>query len=514
MRERGRGQPVLSVRGVWKVYPGGVVANRDVSLDVYRGEVVALLGENGAGKTTLVSMVAGLSRPTRGRILVGGRELARWSPREAMRRGVALVPQHPMLVEEMTVAENVAMTLRLAGLPASLSEARRLVEELGARYGFEVDPDAEVWRLSFGERQRVEVVRAVAVGRSLVMFDEPTTHMSPVEADRFLALLGRLAAEGRGVILITHRLEEALKAADRIVVMRRGRIVDEVPRGEADLGRLLRSMFGEGVSEVQLKHEAGCGPAGEVLLEARELWVRGLHGVFAVRGVSLRVAAGEVVGVAGVAGNGQRELFEALVGLRRVERGRILLLGEDVTGSPPSRRLAKGMAVVPEERLGWGLVPGKSIVFNVAFALLSSGGTARVTRGPLVDWRAARRLAEEVVEKMQVSAKGVEAAVDSLSGGNMQRLVLGRELAKNPRVLLTMNPTAGLDYASASYVRGLIASLCRRGAGALVFSEDLEELAGISTRILVMYKGRVVYEAERPFDMRAVAEAMTRGAAE
>lgn len=504
---RGRREPLLSIQGVTKVYPGGVVANDNVSLDIYPGEVLGLLGENGAGKTTLVSIIAGVQEPTSGDIIYQGRRVRFRSPREAARAGIALVPQSPQLIDAFTVAENIALAASLAGKGLGLGEVRSLVKSMGSEYGISVNPDARVWSLSMGEKQRVEILKALILEARLILLDEPTTHLSLMEAEKLLELTRRLASEGRSVVLITHRLREVLKAADRIAVMRRGRLVGVLEREEASEEQLLRLMFGERVS--------GGGPlrrrkpSGIQVLRVKGLWVHGEHGEMAVRGVDLEVLRGEILGVAGVAGNGQRELFEALVGIRRPSRGKILINGVDVTRAGPGARGRLGVAVIPEERLGWALVPGRSLVFNTALGLYSS--PRGPYRGSIVEWRRARETSEEIVKRLRVKVSSVDAPVESMSGGNMQRFIVGRELAKKPTLILAMNPTSGLDVDAAIKVRRLLAEAADEGAGVLLISEDLDELLEMSDRIAVISRGRVTLLAERPFKVDEIAAAMTIG---
>ena len=490
---------MLEARCVTVVYPNGTVANDCVSLAVREGEVLGLLGENGAGKTTLVRVLAGELRPTSGEVLLSGRPARFRGPRDALRAGVVLVPQHPRLFEGLTVAEDAWLALRAAGVRVGLREAGRLVARAARDHGLEVDPDAPVHRLSFGERQRVEIAKALALGARVLLLDEPTTHLSPGEAEAIVELARGLARAGRAVVFITHKIAEALEASDRIAVMRRGRLEGVVGSGEATPERLLSMMFGE-PPEAPGRHPRPAAP-GPAVLEVEDLWVRA-WGAWAVRGASLEVRPGEVVGVAGVAGNGQRELFEAIAGLRRPSRGRVIVSGVDVTGRPPSARRPLGVAVIPEERLGWALVPGKSVVFNVAIS------HAFTKPGLAVDWQAEREAAAKAVESMEVRAPGLDAPVDSLSGGNMQRLVVARELLPGPRLVLAMNPTAGLDYRGAQAVRWALEDAAARGAGVLVFSEDLDELLDMADRLYVMARGRVRGPYRPPYDYAGIAAAM------
>ena len=498
-------EPLVELRGITKTYPGGVVANDNVSLTIYRGEVLALLGENGAGKTTLVSILAGLLEPDSGEIRVNGRPTRFRSPRDAVRAGIVLVPQHPMLIEQFTVLENIALAARLAGVYRSPGSVRKALSRVAGEYGLEVDPDARVWRLSMGERQKAEIAKALVLGAQLLLLDEPTTHLAPRESERLLETSRRLAGTGRSVVLITHKLREALEAADRIAVMRAGRLVAVLSREEASPDKLLRLMFGEQRAELEPFPPRRPGPP---VFRVENLRVVDEHGVEAVKGVSLEVRAGEVVGVAGVAGNGQRELFEALIGLRRPVAGRITLHGHDVTFDGPGERGRLGVAVIPEERIGWALVPGRSLVFNTALGMYSSAGGPY--RGLLVAWDEARTVTEEIIRGMSVRAPGPDAPPEALSGGNMQRYIVGRELRKKPSLILAMNPTSGLDVAATRFVHELLDGSARReGAGVLVFSEDLDELMMLSDRILVMSRGRIVYSSGRPFNLMEIAGAMT-----
>ncbi|ABM79973.1 ABC transporter ATP-binding protein [Hyperthermus butylicus] len=502
----GKAAPVLSLHGIVKVYPGGVVANDHVDLDLYPGEVLALLGENGAGKSTLVSIIAGLQRPDHGRIIYRGSEVQFGSPRDAVRAGIVLVPQHPRLIEAFTVAENVMLAVRLAGRKLSRSEVVSRLQQLAEKYGLHVDPDKPVRELTMGERQRAEILKALLLDAQVLLLDEPTTHLSPLEARQLLGLARRLAGEGRSVVLITHRIPEALEAADRIAVMRRGKLVTVMPRSEATPAKLLQLMFGE-APRMEVKRSAK--PGSREVLVVRDVWISEPGRGYVVKAAAFSVRSGEIYGIAGVAGNGQRELFEAIIGLRIPVRGSIIIDGVDVTRRGAGARARLGTAVIPEERLGWALVPGKSLVFNTVLGFYSCGTS--LFRGLVVLWSRARRLTEKIVEDMEVKTPGLDASVEALSGGNMQRFILGRELAKKPRLIVAMNPTAGLDFDATRRVRRLIARAADEGAAVLLVSEDLEELFELADRIAVMSAGRIVCECSKPFNYKHIVSAMAQG---
>lgn len=503
------GTPILSARGIVKVYPNGVVANDGVSIDVYPGEVLGLLGENGAGKTTLVKILAGELKPTRGEVLVGGRPARFKTPLDALKAGIVLVPQHPRLFEGLSVAEDVGLTLKLAGRRVTTAGVKRVLRRLSEDYGLDVNPDARVAGLSMGERQRVEILRALALDARVLLLDEPTTHLTPRESRSLVGLSRKLAREGRAVVFITHKLKEALEASDRIAVMRNGRLVGVLPAYEASEEKLIKLMFGDRPLSATARPlgspglQRGFREAEPPVLVVEDLWVRGRHGGWSVRGASLEVRPGEVVGVAGVAGNGQRELFEAIVGVSRPARGRVVVAGVDVTKAPPIARIRLGVAVIPEDRLGWALVPGASIAFNVALGHIFANGRM------LVDWSQLEKLALEAIRLLRVKARAPGDPVDSLSGGNMQRLVVARELLRRPRLVVAMNPTAGLDVRAAAEVRAALRNAAMRGAGVLVFSEDLDELTELSDRIVVMSRGRLHGPYGKPYNLEAIASAMT-----
>ncbi|MEM4969638.1 MAG: ABC transporter ATP-binding protein [Sulfolobales archaeon] len=496
---------ILEAKGISVIYPNGVVANNDVNLEVHRGEVLALLGENGAGKTTFIKVVAGLIKPLKGEILIDGERYSPSSYRDALRRGIYMVPQNPKLFDGLTVLEDIVLTLRTAGRISDRRDVLTRISALSERLGIKLDLSRKCWTLSIGEKQRVEILKALLLDSKLIMFDEPTTHMTPHEFLGFQEILRTIVAEGRSAIFVTHKIHEALKTANRIAVMRRGKVVGVLDKDRADKRLLVELMFDSNssaeFSQHQLEIEASLG---EVLLKVKDLWVRDYYGQLAVRGVSFTVRRGEVLGVAGVAGNGQLELFEAIVGLRKPAKGSIILDGEDVTSKGPEYRVRKGLAIVPEERLGWGLVQGLSIAENIAFSLLSINS---MFKGVLINWGLVRRVSKEIVSMVNIKSIGIDMPVDTLSGGNMQKLMVARELYKRPRVLVAMNPTGGLDLSTAVIVRNMILENARNSA-TLVISEDLEELLTISTRIVVLSKGSIKGTYSKPFIVDNIIRAM------
>jgi len=465
-----------------------VVANDRVSFSVCPGEVHALLGENGAGKSTLVSILYGLLEPDEGEIVIRGQKVRIRSPKDALELGIGLVPQHFLLVKKHTVAENVALGLK--GVPF-FRPARAVaprIRELGERYGLPVDPDAYVWQLSAGEQQRVEILKVLVRDVTLLMLDEPTSVLTPQEARGLFEVLRRMKAEGHAVIFITHKLEEVFAVADRVTVLRRGRVVASLSVRETDPQTLARLMVGEELPEPAAR------PArtpGRELLFVEDLWVRSDRGFYAVKDVSFTLREGEVVGLAGVAGNGQSELIEALTGLRRPERGWIRVGERDLTGKDARVFFEAGVAHVPEDRNRRGVVATLSVAENL---VLRHYRYPPFARGPVLDRRAVRRFALEEVKRYDIRTPSIDAPVRLLSGGNVQKLILARELYGEPKVLVAAHPTYGLDVAAARQVHGRILEARDRGAAILLVSEDLEEILALSSRILVIFEGRIIAE--------------------
>ncbi|WP_460171175.1 ABC transporter ATP-binding protein [Thermus sp. FJN-A] len=478
---------------------GPVVANRGVSLEVGRGEVLALLGENGAGKTTLVSLLYGLYAPDEGRIFLEGKEVRIPSPRAAQRLGIALVPQHPELIEAHTVAENLALGLDLPLFFSRRGLVRRL-QALLRDHPLGVDLEAPVARLSAGEKQRVELLRALLNRPKVLILDEPTSVLTPKEAEDLFQEVRRLKALGLSVIFISHKLDEVLAVADRIAVLRGGEKVGEVRREEAHKDLLVRLMVGRSVAPPPRVPP----PGEEVVLEVKDLLVP-RHG-FPVQGVSFTLRAGEVLGVAGVAGSGQTELLEALAGLRPF-RGEVRLRGKPLP-QDPARLFALGVAHIPEER-AVGVVGGMSVAENLALRTYRE----YAPKG-LLDYRSLERDAAALMAQYRIAAPSPRTPVRFLSGGNVQKVILARELGRGPRLLLAMHPTYGVDVGAAEEVHGRILDLVRQGAAVLLVSEDLDEILALSHRVAALYHGRMVGPVPREAaDRERLGRMMTEGRA-
>lgn len=476
----------LALDDVTKRFPGVLACDR-ISLTVRRGEVLALVGENGAGKSTLMNILAGLYQPDEGRIVVDGAPVHFRTPADACARGVGMVHQNFMLVPTMTVAENVALGLRSLhrGLTLDLGEARRRVAEVAEHHELPVNPDAHVWQLSVGEQQRVEIVKTLCLGARLLILDEPTSALTPQETDDLLVRLKRMAAE-LSIIFISHKLAEVKALSDRVTILRRGAVAFQGATAHHSTAELAALMTGR---EVALPRNEGAASLERPVLEVRGLRVRGERGHRALDGLDLTVRAGEIVGLAGVSGNGQRELADALAGLRPVESGSIRLDGEELVGRSPRAIIERGMGYVPEDRHDEGIVPGLSVTENL---VLKDFATRRFSRAGMLDLRAMERNAAALREQFDIRCSSTAVAAGTLSGGNIQKVILARELAREPKALVAVYPTRGVDMGAAEFIHGQLLALRARSAGVLLVSEELEEIMNLSDRIAVIYRGRVV----------------------
>jgi simple sugar transport system ATP-binding protein len=479
----------LELRGITKRFPG-VLANDNVSLTVEAGEIVALLGENGAGKTTLMNILYGLYTPDSGEVLVDGVPLKLSSPSDAIEAGIGMVHQHFMLVPVFTVSENVILGIEPVELGGRLKrrEASRIVKEISERYSLAVDPDAMIEDLPVGVQQRVEIIKVLHRDARYVVFDEPTAVLTPQEVDEFVGIMNGLKEDGRGIVFISHKLKEVLEVADRIVVMRDGASVAEVVPSEATEERLAELMVGRPVDLIVHKEEAA---PKEPVLTVTDLVVLDDRFQRAVNGLSLEVRAGEIVGIAGVQGNGQTELVESIMGLRVSTSGRVMVGGTDVTTASPRDLHRLNVAHVPEDRQEAGLVLDFTVTENM---VLTSYYDNPFSQGIRMDWGVAAEETKRLVDHYDVRTPGIDTPLSSLSGGNQQKVIVAREFDRNVRLVVASQPTRGIDVGSIEYIHSRIVEERDEGAAVLIVSSELDEVMALSDRILVMYRGKIVAE--------------------
>lgn len=480
--------------GVTKRFAGGVVANDRVSFEAKHGEVHALLGENGAGKTTLCNILTGLYRPDEGEVFIHGKLVRLHSPHEAQSAGIFMVHQHLSLVDSLTVAENVVLGWsRHGGLRYSPKQVEMEIAEIASRYQMRVDPKARVWQLSLGERQRVDILKALYRDASVLILDEPTTVLTPSETEQLFSSIREMVAGGRTVIFISHKLPEVLEIADRTTILRKGRSISSVDIAQTDARQLARLMVGHEMSFDVVPHASDAAPdsaaAPKVVLELDRVCAQGDFGIEALKEVSLSVHAGEVLGIAGVAGNGQRELAEVVAGLRPSTRGKVRMCGEEMAPGNARDAIDRGLAYIPEDRMGTGVSPSLSLTENL---LLKSYRRGSPHAGPFLLMKQADAQAVALMERFDIRAPGPRTLVRQLSGGNVQKVVLARELSSQPRVVVAASPTRGLDVGATKYVRSVLQDTAKQGVGILLISEDLDEIVELSDRIAVLYEGRVV----------------------
>jgi ABC-type uncharacterized transport system ATPase subunit len=478
--------PAVELRGITKTFPG-VRANDDVNLRVMPGEIHAVVGENGAGKSTLMKILYGMQRPDAGSILIEGREISLRSPKHAIAAGIGMVHQHFMLAEQLSILENVILGSEpRSGLMIDVEGAERRLLELAGSQRIPLDPHRLVEDLSVGEKQRVEILKVLYRGARILILDEPTAVLVPQEVEVLFADLRRLTSEGVTIIFISHKLDEVLEIADTVTVMRDGRTVATLARGQVTARQLAELMVGSELPTPQLGEST---VTDVVELAVRDLGSRSDDGRWLVQEVSFQIRRGEILGIAGVEGNGQRELVEALVGIRPAHNGTIELGGEDATHWPTRRRREAGLGFIPADRQGQGLLLPSPLWEN---AMLGHQTVTPFARGPWVNRRGARERTRAIVEKFDVRTPGIEVAAHALSGGNQQKLITGREMSAEPRVLLAAHPTRGIDVGAQAAVWGLLREARAEGLAVLLISADLEELIGLSDTLLVILRGRIV----------------------
>jgi general nucleoside transport system ATP-binding protein len=480
--------PAVTMRSITKRFPG-VLANDSVDFEAEKGEVHALLGENGAGKSTLASILTGLYRPDAGEIAIDGRTVEFRSPKDATEAGVSMVHQHFRLAASLTVSDNIVLGQRDAGwLRTSPKTIDSKVEELAKRYRMPVDPSARIWQLSVGEQQRVEILKALYRGARILILDDPTSLLTPQEADDLFETLRRMTAEGRTVVFVSHKLDELMAVADRVTVLRGGRSIGTVLTRETTPSQLARMMVGREVVFAQTKQAHDLTGAA-VVLELRGVSAAGDLGIHALESVSLSVKAGEIVGVAGVSGNGQRQLAEVISGARPRTAGDVLLAGTRLRSGDTEEAILKGIAHVPEDRMHTGVSPSLSIADNL---ILKSHRRPPISFQGILRHGSIRTNARDMMTRFAVAAPGPDTPTRLLSGGNVQKVVLARELSSRPVVIVAANPTRGLDVGATEGVRALLIEAASKGVGILLISEDLDEILLLADRIAVIYNGRIV----------------------
>ena len=476
----------LELRGISKRFPG-VLANDHVDFDVRSGEVHALLGENGAGKSTLMKILYGMYRPDDGEIRLDGKPVAIASPTDAINLGIGMIHQHFMLVPTLTVAENVAL-----GLPSSrgpltdLDRVSKRIVELAKIYGLKIDPDAYVWQLSVGQQQRVEIIKALYRGAALLILDEPTAVLTPQEVDELFIIMRQMVKDGHGLIFISHKLHEVVEISNRITVLRDGRKIGTRPTSEITKQILANWMVGR---EIGFVPDRGNVQRGECRLQLDQVSCGSDRGTPGLRSVSLELCSGEILGIAGVSGNGQRELAESITGLRKITAGHVILEGEDVTGFAPGDITERMLSYIPEERMRDGMIRNFSIAENM---VLREHHKQPYSRSGFLNLRDISSHSDELIRKFHVKTPSRDTLAKNLSGGNIQKVVLARELSRNPRVILAAQPTRGLDIGATEYVREQLLEQRRQGVAIMLVSEDLDEILALSDRIAVLYEGQIM----------------------
>ncbi len=498
--------------GITKKFPG-VLANDHIDLALHRSEVHGLLGENGAGKTTLMNILFGLYRPDEGQIIIDGRETLLRSPADAIARGIGMVHQHFRLVRPFTVTENIILGLKEGGALLDLRAAAVKVAAVSEKYGLKVDPFSRIQELSVGEQQRVEILNSLFRGANVLILDEPTAVLTPQEADELALALREMAKLGKTIVFISHKLDEVFKVTDRVTVVRSGQVVFESLTSDTDKKQVAREMIGSDIAKLKIGETstimslAGAASLNEQrenpsaqtgqptraaeVLHVRDLRVRDDRGLPAVRGMSFSVHAGEIVGIAGVDGNGQREMVEAITGLRTIESGHVKVNNENANRWTSNDFIEHNVAYITDDRQNEGLILNFNISRNV---ILKQFSHQPFSRHGLLDLHAIDQFAGTLIKAFNIKAFGVHASVGTLSGGNQQKLILARELSTNPPLIVANKPTHGLDIGAAANIYQILADERERGAAILLISADLDELLALSNRILVMYEGKVMGE--------------------
>ena len=474
----------LRVEHITKRFPG-VLASDDISLTVGEHQILALVGENGAGKTTLMNMIMGLYQPDEGKIFINGEEVSLKTPNDAFDCGIGMVHQQYMLVPNMTVLENIALGMKNSwkGIKVDLAMVRKQIEEISGKYGLAVDPDAFIWQLAVGEQQRVELVKTLCLGAKFLILDEPTSALTPQETDELIALLKSMSSE-LSIIFISHKLNEVKALSDRVSILRHGKVVFEGSTADYTSKQIAALMTGH---EVEVNANTDEPSKGEDSLVIKDLCVRSDRGFLALDNFNLSIRSGEIVGLAGVSGNGQRELAEVINGIRKVESGTITFQGKQIQNLTPGQVIATGMGYIPEERNTEGIVPSMSIKENI---ILKDSESESFSKNHILKNSIIEDTAGKLRTEFDIRCPGIHTAAGSLSGGNIQKVILAREISRKPKFLVCVYPIRGLDMGAAEFIHMELLKLRKSGVGILLISEELEEIMNLSDRIAVIFKGK------------------------
>lgn len=475
----------LKTENITKRFPG-VLANDHIDFDLRKGEIHALLGENGAGKTTLMNILGGIYSSDEGEIYIKGKHVKIRSPFDAMKLGIGMIHQHFMLIDPLTVLENVVLGLQSQGFLVNKAIVARKINEISDKYNFNINPDAKIWQLTVSEQQKVEIIKILFRGAKILILDEPTAVLTPQESKVLFGILKQLKSEGKSIIFISHKLEEVMEISERITVLRKGRVVGTVDKEKVTQRDFATMMIGK---EVIFDIKKNPLKIGKEILKVEHLEGYNDRGIKTLRGVDFTVYSGEIFGIAGVAGNGQDELAEILMGLRKASKGKIYIENYEITNSQPSTIIKKRVSYIPADRLKVGLVPNLPSIENV---ILKSFNKKPISQGLILNYYRAKEYANRLIEEFNIIVPKIYAPVKLLSGGNLQKLLLAREISEEPNLLIAVHPTRGLDIGATEFVRKKLLELRDSGAAVLLISEDLEELLMVSDRIGVIYEGKIV----------------------
>ncbi len=461
----------------------GIHANRDINLHVKSGEILGLLGENGAGKTTLMNILYGLYQPDSGQIKINGSPIRISNPVESITHGIGMVHQHFMLIQNHSVLENIALGYKDTPFFFPKVKLRKRVEEFSKQFDFKMDLDQRVWQLSAGEQQRIEIIKALLNGADLLILDEPTSVLTPVEIKELISILRQMKAEGHMIIFISHKLDEIMDICDRVTVLQKGQIVGHADTADTDKKALARMMVGR---DVVFNIDKEKLTPGKRILSVQDIHVTGDKGMPAVKGISFELFENEIFGIAGVAGNGQRELAEAITGIRKINSGSVWMNGKDITNKSPRHIYDNGVSHVPEERIRFGIAPGLFLYDN---AILKQHHLKKFSKRYFLKYSQVKNHTKTIISDFKVATHSINNQIRNLSGGNIQKLILGREISEQPRLLVASHPTYGLDVGATQFLREHLLELRKQGSSVLLFSEDLEEIFALCDRVAVIFAG-------------------------